>query len=64
MKTTRNVQAQELVRERIGRYVVLACPGSGAVQVVQRTDGSTLTLPFGAGPRKRPSPRGLSGGPG
>ena len=66
MKTTPALRKLEVVRERIGNCFVCATAGTGAVQVLLRADGSPLAprVQFGAGPRKRPSPRGLSGGPG
>jgi len=66
MKPTQQPPAR-LVQELIGRHLVLACPATGNVQVVARSSESPLpgtVCQFGAGPRKRPSPRGLSGGPG
>ena len=68
MKTVQTPAAQDLIREEIGSYVVLACPTTGEVRVVACTARTQLEgmlhRTFGSGPRHRPSPRGLSGGPG
>ena len=68
MKPIQTPSPRNVVREQFGRFAVLACAGSGEVQVLARAGGTALEAAasrhFGAGPRKRPSPRGLSGGPG